>query len=108
MVTLTAAVRLDGVPASAYLAFDGATDTACIEAYVETCLAPTLRPGDIIIIDNLACHKTAAVGRLIGEAGAAVRYLPAYSPDLILIRSRGCSASSRHGCVRRRRGRWTG
>lgn len=82
VVTLTAAVRLDGVPPSACLAFDGATDTACFETYVEECLAPALRPGDIVVMDNLACHKTAGVARLIEAAGATVRYLPAYSPDL--------------------------
>ena len=80
MTTLTAAVRLDGV--GACLAFDGATDSACFEAYVGGCLAPTLRPGDIVVMDNLACHKTAEVGRLIAAAGAEVRFLPAYSPDL--------------------------
>jgi transposase len=82
VVTLTAAVRLGGVPESACLAFDGATNTACFEAYVGECLAPTLRPGDIVIMDNLSCHKTAEVERLITAAGAEVRYLPAYSPDL--------------------------
>jgi transposase len=82
IVTLTAAVRLDGVPESACLAFDGATDTACFEAYIAECLAPALRPGDIVIMDNLSCHKTAEVARLIAAAGAEVRYLPAYSPDL--------------------------
>jgi transposase len=82
ITTLTAAVRLDGVPASACLAFAGATDSASFEAYVGRCLAPASRPGDIVVMDNLACHKTAEVGRLIGEAGAEVRYLPAYSPDL--------------------------
>jgi transposase len=82
VTTPTAAVRLDGVPASACLAFDGATDSACFEAYVERCLAPALRPGDIVVMDNLACHKTAEVARLIGAAGAEVRHLPAYSPDL--------------------------
>ena len=82
VVTLTAAVRLGGVPEPACLAFDGATDTACFEAYVGECLVPTLRPGDIIIMDNLACHKTAEVARLVAAAGAEVRYLPAYSPDL--------------------------
>jgi transposase len=80
VVTLTAAVRLDGV--GACLAFDGATDSACFEAYVGQCLAPTLRPGDIVVMDNLACHKTAEVARLIATAGAGVRSLPAYSPDL--------------------------
>jgi transposase len=82
VVTLAAAVRLDGVPPPAGLAFDGATDTACVETYVEKCLAPALRPGDIVVMDNLACHKTAEVARLIGSAGATVRSLPAYSPDL--------------------------
>ena len=82
VVTLTAAVRLGGVPESACLAFDGATDSAGFETYVGRCLAPALRPGDIVIMDDLACHKTDEVARLIGEAGAEVRYLPPYSPDL--------------------------
>ena len=79
VMTLTAAIRLGGV--GACLAFDGATDAACFETYVGACLAPTLRPGEIVVMDNLACHKAAAVERLIRSAGAAVRYLPAYSPD---------------------------
>lgn len=79
-VTLTAAVRLDGV--GACLAFDGATNANCFEAYVERCLVPTLRSGDIVVMDNLAAHKGAAVAELIRAAGAEVRYLPAYSPDL--------------------------
>ena len=82
VVTLTAAVRLGGVPEPACLAFDGATDSAAFETYVGECLAPALRPGDIVVMDNLACHKTAEVARLIAAAGAGVRYLPAYSPDL--------------------------
>jgi transposase len=80
IVTLTAAVRLDGV--GACLTLDGATNSACFETYLGECLAPTLRPGDIVVMDNLSCHKTAEVARLIGAAGAEVRYLPAYSPDL--------------------------
>jgi transposase len=79
-VTLTAAVRLEGV--GTCLAFDGATDSAAFETYVGQCLAPTLRPGDVVIMDNLPCHKSAEVARLIAAAGAEVRYLPAYSPDL--------------------------
>jgi transposase len=82
VTTLTAAVRLDGVPPSACLAFDGATDSAAFEGYVEACLVPALRPGDIVVMDNLSSHKTAEVARLIAAAGAEVRYLPAYSPDL--------------------------
>lgn len=80
VVTLTAAVRLGGV--GACLAFDGATNAACFEAYVGECLVPTLKAGDIVVMDNLSCHKTAEVERLIRSAGAEVRYLPPYSPDL--------------------------
>ena len=79
-MTLTAAVRLCGV--GACLAFDGATDAAFLEAYIGQCLVPTLRPGDIVVMDDLPCHKSAEVGRLIRSAGAGVRYLPAYTPDL--------------------------
>jgi len=82
VLTLTAAVRLGGVPEAACLAFDGATNTACFETYVERCLAPALRPGDVVVMDNLSCHKTAEVERLIAAAGAEVWYLPPYSPDL--------------------------
>jgi transposase len=79
-VTLTAAMRLEGV--GGCLAFDGATDAATFEAYVERCPVPTLRPGDVVVMDNLAAHEGPEVERLIGSAGAQVRYLPAYSPDL--------------------------
>jgi transposase len=79
-VTLTAAMRLDGV--AGCLAFDGATNAATFETYVEHCLVPTLRPGDVVVMDNLAAHKGPEVERLIRSAGAEVRYLPAYSPDL--------------------------
>ena len=80
MITLTAAVRLDGV--GACLAFDGATDSAAFQTYLGQCLAPTPRPGDVVIMDDLPCHKSAEVTRLIAASGAEVRYLPAYSPDL--------------------------
>jgi transposase len=78
-VTLTAAIRLDGV--GGCLAFDGATDAACFESYVELVLVPTLRRGDIVVMDNLTAHKGGQVERLIRSAGAELRYLPAYSPD---------------------------
>ncbi len=92
VVTLTAAVRLGGVPEPACLAFVGATDSACFEAYVGECLVPALRPDDIVVMDNLSCHKTAEVTRLIEAAGASARYLPAYSPDLNPIET--CQADS--------------
>jgi transposase len=80
VLTLTAAMRLGGV--GGCLAFEGATNAATFEAYVERVLAPTLSPGDIVVMDNLAAHKGPEVERLIAAAGAEVRYLPAYSPDL--------------------------
>jgi hypothetical protein len=55
VLTLTAAIRLDGV--GGCLAFDGATNTATFEAYVEQVLAPTLRPADIVVMDNLWAYK---------------------------------------------------
>jgi transposase len=79
-IILTAAVRLGGIGAG--LTFDGATDTACFETDFGQCLAPTVGLGDIVIMDNLSCHKTAEVEWLIRSAGAEVRYLPAYNPDL--------------------------
>ncbi len=57
VVTLTAAVRLGGVPEQACLAFDGATDSASFETYVEKCLAPALRPGDIVVMNSLAATR---------------------------------------------------
>jgi transposase len=54
-------------------------------AYIEQLLVPTLRPGDIIIIDNLGSHKGAAVRRVLRAAGAKLFFLPPYSPDLNLI-----------------------
>ena len=74
-VTLTAAIRLDGV--GGCLAFDGATDAASFESYVEQALVPTLRGGDIVVMDNLSAHEGGEVERLIRGAGAEVRYLPA-------------------------------
>ena len=80
--TLTAAVRLDGVIAPACVACDRPTNGESFGDYVEEALVPTLRPGDILIKDNLGSHKSARVTKLIEGAGATVRYLPAYSPDL--------------------------
>lgn len=80
VLTLTAAIRLGGV--GACLAFDGATDAMAFEAYVAECLAPTLRPGDIVVMDNLSAHRHGPALTTIRAAGAEVRSLPAYSPDL--------------------------
>ena len=79
-LTLVAALRIDGLTAPYVI--DGAMDGPSFLAYVEQVLAPTLRRGDIVFMDNLRTHKIAGVREAIEAVGAHVRYLPAYSPDL--------------------------
>jgi transposase len=74
-----AALRLEGITAPAV--FDGPIDTASFLAYVEQVLVPTLRPGDVVVLDNLAVHKQPEVRTAISAAGATIRFLPPYSPD---------------------------
>ena len=62
--------------------FDGPIDGASFLAYIEQVLTPTLTAGDIVIMDNLACHKSPAVRRAIEDVGAHLWFLPKYSPDL--------------------------
>lgn len=78
--TYIAGLRHDGVIAPAI--FDGAINGALFLAYVEQVLVPALRPGDTVVMDNLASHKVAGVRQAIEAAGAHLLYLPAYSPDL--------------------------
>jgi transposase len=78
--TMISAMRWDG--STACMTVDGATDTEVFQAYVRAVLCPTLQPGDIVVMDNLAPHKNEATGALITATGASVRFLPAYSPDL--------------------------
>jgi transposase len=77
--TLIAAVRCTGLLAP--LVFEGATDEAAFRAYVEQALVPALRPGDIVVLDNLAAHRVPWVARRIRRAGAGVWYLPPDSPE---------------------------
>jgi transposase len=77
--TVIAALRADALTAPAV--FDGPIDNASFRAYVEQVLAPTLRPGDVVILDNLAVHKQPDVRAAIEQAGAHLRFLPPYSPD---------------------------
>ena len=78
--TFIAGLREEGVVAP--FVCDGAINGELFLAYVEQILVPTLRPGDHVIMDNLACHKKPAVRRAIEAAGAGVLFLPPYSPDL--------------------------
>lgn len=77
--TVVAALRWDGLHATAV--FDGPIDQPTFLAYVEQVLVPTLRPGDVVVLDNLAVHKQAEAFAAIERAGAFVRFLPPYSPD---------------------------
>lgn len=79
-LTLIAALRVDGVTAPYVI--DGAMDGPAFLAYVEQVLAPTLRKGDIVFMDNVRTHKVAGVAEALQAVGAKHRYLPAYSPDL--------------------------
>jgi transposase len=78
-VTMLAALGSRGV--EAVMTIDGATDAEVFQVYVEQVLRPTLRPGDIVIMDNLRAHKVAGIREAIEQAGAQLLYLPPYSPD---------------------------
>jgi transposase len=77
--TMISSIRLDGT--TACMTIEGATDTEVFRAYVTRVLCPTLRPGDLVIMDNLTPHKSEPTLQLITAAGAEVLFLPAYSPD---------------------------
>ena len=78
--TLIAALRHDGLGAPWLL--DGPMNGEAFRTYLQEVLGPQLRPGDIVICDNLASHKVAGVQTAIEDRGACLFYLPAYSPDL--------------------------
>lgn len=77
--TILSSVRLDGtiIP----LVFEGALNGSIFNAYVTQCLAPSLKPGDIVVMDNLSSHKVSGIVATIEAMGASVLFLPPYSPD---------------------------
>ena len=79
-LTFLAALRHDRIDAPCVI--DGPINGISFLAYIEQVLVPTLRPGDIVVIDNLGSHKGKAVRRAIRAAGAKLFFLPPYSPDL--------------------------
>jgi transposase len=79
-LTFLAALRRDRIDAPCV--FDGPINGRSFLAYVEQILVPALKPGDVVIIDNLGSHKGKAVRRAIRAAGAKLFFLPPYSPDL--------------------------
>jgi transposase len=79
-LTLLSSMTLSGMGAS--VAVEGATTRAVFEAYVEQALAPSLRPGQVVVMDNLSAHKGGRVRELVEGAGCELLYLPPYSPDM--------------------------
>ena len=79
-VTVLSSIRLDGSTES--VVFDGAVDKKMFEEYIKEFLAPCLRPGDIVIADNLSAHKSQKARDIIKMQQAEFIFLPAYSPDL--------------------------
>lgn len=77
--TLVAGLRLGGMTAP--MVIDGAMSGAAFTAYAQTLLASSLKPGDIVIMDNLPAHKVAGARAAIEAAGAELIFLPPYSPD---------------------------
>jgi len=78
--SILSSVRLDGsyVP----MIFSGSLTGELFKEYLKKFLVPTLKPGDIVIMDNLSSHKVAGVNEIIESAKAKIMYLPPYSPDL--------------------------
>ncbi len=79
-MTFIAALRCDRIDAPCL--FDGPINGELFLAYVQTLLVPTLKPGDVVVMDNLGSHRGKLVRRAIRQAGAKLIFLPKYSPDL--------------------------
>ena len=79
-VTLLASITHRGL--GPCLAVEGPTTREVFEAYLERVLAPTLRPGQVVVMDNLSAHKGGRVGEIVEGRGCELVYLPPYSPDL--------------------------
>jgi transposase len=80
VLTTLGTMSLRGI--EAVMTVPAATDGDVFRAYVEQVLGPTLRPGDVLILDNLSAHRVAGIRELVEERGAQLLYLPPYSPDL--------------------------
>ena len=79
-VTFIAGLRQTGIVAP--MLIKGAMNGEAFLAYIEQCLAPTLKRGDIVVADNVSFHKVAGVEEALRRVGASLRFLPQYSPDL--------------------------
>ena len=97
-MTLISAIRIDQVIEEATMLLDGPLTGDIFTEYVENKLSPNLKPGDIVVMDNLSSHKAAGVEKAIANAKADLWYLPAYSPDMNPIEKLWSKTKS---CLRR-------
>jgi transposase len=102
--TLVAGLRTTGITAPYVL--DGALNGDIFRGYIKQILAPTLSPGDIVVMDNLPCHKVAGIREAIENRQAQLLYLPPYSPDLNPIEQAKLKALLRKAGERTRDGLW--
>ena len=79
-LTILSSLRQDGTTEA--LVIDGALNGEMFKEYLKNCLAPTLRKGDVVIMDNLSSHKVKGLKEIVEKRGARIEYLPPYSPDL--------------------------
>jgi transposase len=79
-ITMLGALSAEGL--SALMTVDGATDGDVFTAFVREVLAPTLKEGDIVVLDNLGAHRSASARRAVEARGARLQFLPPYSPDM--------------------------
>ena len=102
-MTVVSSIRLDGTTES--FVFEGSLTKTIFEVYVQKILAPSLREGDIVIMDNLSSHKSQVAEEVIRNRKAKVLFLPAYSPDLNPIEKMFRNKKSLERCVGSRRSR---
>lgn len=100
--TTLAALTTGGLAAALTIA--GAADTPVVAAFVRECVVPLLRPGQVLVLDNVATHKGAEVRRLVEGAGCRLAFLPTYSPDLSPIEEAFAQVKA---CLRRAKARTT-
>jgi transposase len=81
-LTMLAALTVQGMSSQTAVVFEGGTDARTFELYIQEFLAPTLLPGQIVILDNLAAHDSEGVRAAIHQRGCELLFLPPYSPDL--------------------------
>lgn len=78
-MTILSSLKMDGTTEA--LVFEGALNGDMFIAYMRECLGPTLKAGDIVVMDNLSSHKVQGLEEIVNERGAQIEYLPPYSPD---------------------------